>query len=56
MLLLLPLALSTLLIWGDLPIDSRPDNDVLYVAGFTVFESHLRQEGPLYRPLVDYEF
>ena len=26
------------------------------VAGFTVFESHLRQEGALYRPLVDYEF
>ena len=26
------------------------------VAGFTLFESHLRQVGPLYRPLVDYEF
>lgn len=26
------------------------------VAGFTLYESHLRAEGPLYRPLVDYEF
>jgi 2'-5' RNA ligase len=26
------------------------------VAGFTLFESHLRAEGSLYRPLVDYEF
>ncbi len=26
------------------------------VAGFTLYESHLRQGGSLYRPLVDYEF
>jgi 2'-5' RNA ligase len=26
------------------------------VHGFTLYESHLRHEGPLYRPLVDYEF
>lgn len=26
------------------------------VTGFTLYESHLRSEGSLYRPLVDYEF
>jgi len=26
------------------------------VTGFTLYESHLRREGSLYRPLVDYEF
>jgi 2'-5' RNA ligase len=26
------------------------------VSGFTLYESHLRQEGALYQPLVDYEF
>lgn len=26
------------------------------VAGFTLYESHLRPEGALYRPLVEYEF
>ena len=26
------------------------------VEGFTLYESHLRQEGPLYRALVDYRF
>ena len=26
------------------------------VTGFTLYESHLRTDGSLYRPLVDYEF
>src|SRR5829696_4973442 len=37
LLLLLPLAAASILIWGDMPIDARPDNDSAYVAGFAVF-------------------
>jgi hypothetical protein len=37
LLLLLPLMVLPLLIRGDLPIDSRHDNDALYVTGFIVF-------------------
>ena len=37
LLLLLPLAAASILIWGDMPIDARPDNDGAYVAGFAVF-------------------
>jgi hypothetical protein len=37
LLLLLPLLASPLLIRGDLPIDSRHDNDAFYVTGFVVF-------------------
>lgn len=37
LLLLLPLAAASILIWGDMPIDARPDNDGAYVAGFAMF-------------------
>jgi hypothetical protein len=37
LLLLLPLAAATILIWGDMPIDARPDNDGAHVAGFALF-------------------
>jgi hypothetical protein len=37
LLLLLPLAAAALLVWGDAPIDDRPDNDLLYMAGFALF-------------------
>lgn len=37
LLLLLPLLASPLLIRGDLPIDSRHDNDAFYVTGFVIF-------------------
>ena len=37
LLLLLPLLVLPLLIRGELPIDSRHDNDTLYVTGFIVF-------------------
>lgn len=37
LLLLLPLAAATFLVWGDVPIDSRPDNDLIYTAGFALF-------------------
>lgn len=37
LLLLLPLAAASLLVWGDGPIDDRPDNDLLYMAGFALF-------------------
>jgi hypothetical protein len=37
LLLLLPLAAASILIWGDMPIDAGPDNDGAYVAGFAVF-------------------
>ena len=33
----MPLAAASILIWGDMPIDARPDNDGAYVAGFAVF-------------------
>jgi len=35
--LLLPLAAASLLIWGDGPVDDRPDHDLLYIAGFALF-------------------
>ena len=37
LLLLLPLAAASILIWGDMPIDARPDHDAAYVSGFAVF-------------------
>ena len=37
LLLLLLLTAASILIWGDMPIDARPDNDGAYVAGFAVF-------------------
>ena len=37
LLLLLPLLASPLLVRGDLPIDSRHDNDAFYVTGFVIF-------------------
>jgi hypothetical protein len=37
LLLLVPLAASSILIWGDMPIDARPDDDGAYVAGFAMF-------------------
>jgi len=35
--LLMPLAVAAFLVWGDTPIDRRPDNDLLYVGGFALF-------------------
>ena len=37
LLLLLPLAAAAVLVWGDAPIDDRPDNDLVYTAGFALF-------------------
>ena len=37
LLLLLPLAAAAVLVWGDAPIDDRPDNDLMYTAGFALF-------------------
>ena len=37
LILLLPLAAAGLLVWGDSPLDGRPDNDLLYMAGFALF-------------------
>ena len=37
LLILLPVAVATLLIWGDVPIDNRDDNDAAYVSGFVLF-------------------
>ena len=37
LLLLLPLAAAFVLVWGDAPIDNRPDNDLMYAAGFVSF-------------------
>jgi hypothetical protein len=35
--LLLPLASASVLIWGNSPVDAKPDNDIFYMMGFTVF-------------------
>lgn len=37
LILSLPLAAASLLVWGDGPIDDRLDNDLLYMAGFALF-------------------
>jgi hypothetical protein len=37
LLFLLPLAAASILISGDIPIDTRPDNDAAYVSGFAAF-------------------